>query len=126
MSFDLNGIKQIDTEELYEVYREIQSDEGKREVILLDVREEHEYAAGHIPGVYLLPVSQFLARYTHELSPDKKYIVICRSGQRSQMVCMFLKEQGFKHCINYTPGMLGWFGPIEMGFPSTTEQNKER
>lgn len=124
VNLERNGIKQIDSGELYELYQEIQKGEGKKEVVLLDVREEHEYVTGHIPGAYLLPVSQFQARFLKELSPDKEYVVICQSGQRSLMVCMFLKEQGFEHCINFTPGMSGWHGPIERGFPSSSNQKK--
>lgn len=110
MAHEIDGIKQIDKDGL------AQELEQKREnVVFLDVRENEEYNAGHIPGVKLLPTSEFAERYVQELDKNKEYIVICRSGNRSQMVCHFLKDQGFDSVQNFMGGMLVWDGPTEQG-----------
>ena len=55
---------------------------GLREgsIALVDVREPHEYAAGHIPGASSMPLSQFdpLA-----LPRDRKVVFSCNSGRRT-------------------------------------------
>lgn len=110
MTYEVDGIKQIDKTGLA-----VELDQRRESVVFLDVRENEEYEAGHIPGVKLLPTSEFAARYTQELDKNKEYIIICRSGNRSQMVCQFLKDQGFEHLQNFMGGMLEWDGPIETG-----------
>lgn len=47
------------------------------EVVVLDVRPEQEYAAGHIAGALSVPVSDILARLA-ELSDEKEYVAYCR------------------------------------------------
>lgn len=110
MPYEHENVQQIEVNELIEIV------ENKPEnVVLLDVREQDEYNEGHIPGVKLLPTSQFAERYEQELDKEKEYVVICRSGNRSQKVSKFLQEQGYSKVINYAPGMLEWMGPLETG-----------
>lgn len=52
------------------------------DIFLLDVREPDEYAAGHIPGVTLIPMGEVASRMS-ELPTDTKIIVTCRTGNRS-------------------------------------------
>lgn len=47
------------------------------EIVLLDVRPEQEYAAGHIAGARSMPVGDIRARLG-ELPPDQKYVAYCR------------------------------------------------
>lgn len=47
------------------------------EVVVLDVRPEQEYAAGHIAGARSVPVSEISARLA-ELSDEKEYVAYCR------------------------------------------------
>ncbi|WP_034680167.1 rhodanese-like domain-containing protein [Caldalkalibacillus mannanilyticus] len=108
MAYEQDGINQIEVNELLEIY-EVKSEE----TVLLDVREQDEYNEGHIPGVKFLPMSEFVERYEKELDSSKKYVVICRSGNRSQKVCRFLQDQGFADVTNYAGGMLEWMGDIE-------------
>lgn len=106
MSKEQDGIQQLDTQEVLKLYKEASPD-----VELIDVRENAEYNAGHIPGIKLIPTSEFMVRYEQELDPDQAYVFVCRSGNRSQMVCQFLQENGYEKCSNYTQGMLDWSGP---------------
>lgn len=108
VAFEIDGIKQISTQELLELFQR-----KEEHIILVDVREYHEYHQGHIPGVKLIPVSEFGERYEQELDKNQAYVFICHSGQRSQMVCRFLKENGYRRCANYIEGMSHWSGPLE-------------
>lgn len=116
MAYTYDGVTQLETEEVVEIFKS-----KPENVVLLDVREHHEYNEGHIPGVQLLPTSQFIARFKAELDPNKEYIVICRSGNRSHQVCKFLQEHGFAKCANYAQGMLDWPGPWETANLPPTE-----
>ena len=51
------------------------------DVVLLDVREDWEYAEGHIPGAVLVPLGQIPDRLD-EIPQDKTVIAVCRSGNR--------------------------------------------
>lgn len=84
--------------------------EGQIQVI--DVRTPEEYAEGHIPGVPLKPM-QDVAEWMDELDPNKSYVFVCRSGNRSQRVAEFLQSNGFPHVGNYHGGMLIWDGELE-------------
>jgi rhodanese-related sulfurtransferase len=79
---------------------------GGGESILLDVREQHEWDAGHAPHAQSLPMSQLESR-VGELSQDATLLVICRSGQRSLRVATALSEAGY-HVVNVLGGMLAW------------------
>ncbi len=76
-------------------------------VYLLDVREPDEYAAGHIPGITLIPMGEVAARLA-ELPRDKEIIVTCRTGNRSSQVADLLREQGFTNVHNMTGGIVTW------------------
>ncbi|WP_456277933.1 rhodanese-like domain-containing protein [Bacillus sp. AK128] len=81
---------------------------------LIDVREDEEVAQGVIPGVKHIPMGQIPERMA-ELDPEKEYIFICRSGRRSENVCYYLQDQGYK-CVNMVGGMLEWEGDREVQF----------
>lgn len=76
-------------------------------VYLLDVREPDEYAAGHIPGITLIPMGEVAARLA-ELPRDKEIVVTCRTGNRSSQVADLLREQGFTNVHNMTGGIVAW------------------
>ncbi len=59
--------------------KEMLTDDG---VVIIDVREPHEYSSGHIPSATLIPVNSVFAR-KDELPKDKKIIFVCAVGQRS-------------------------------------------
>src|SRR5215467_5679634 len=63
------------------------------EAWLLDVREDDEWAAGHVPGATHIPLGQLGAR-TAELPHDEQIYVICRSGNRSARVAQALNGAG--------------------------------
>lgn len=81
--------------------------QGRDDVVLLDVREQSEYDAGHIPGVKLIPVGEVPARL-NEIPKDKAVIVTCRSGNRSSQVAKYLRDQGYTNIHNMLGGINAW------------------
>lgn len=84
--------------------------ENGEELNLVDVREDEEVAEGMIPGAKHIRMNDIPARLD-ELDKDKEYIFICRSSRRSENVCYYLQDQGFK-VRNMIGGMLDWKGEI--------------
>lgn len=78
---------------------------------LIDVREDDEVAEGMIPQAVHIKMGD-IPEHLDELDKDKSYILICRSGGRSNRVCEYLIEQGYD-VTNMVGGMLEWTGPKE-------------
>jgi len=74
--------------------------------ILVDVREDAEWRAGHAPGARHIPLSRLPAR-TRELAPQRTVITVCRSGHRSAGAAVILARQG-RDVINLSGGMRAW------------------
>ena len=77
------------------------------DVMILDVREQDEWDAGHIPGAVFMPMGQVPDRMS-EIPKDKTVIVQCRSGNRSSQVTDFLVQQGFTNVHNMSGGLNAW------------------
>jgi rhodanese-related sulfurtransferase len=80
---------------------------GKKGVMLVDVREPHEFNDAHIPGALLMPLGSVSARW-RELNDHQEVIVVCRSGNRSQHACRQLHSLGVTQAVNLTGGMISW------------------
>ena len=76
-------------------------------VLILDVREQSEWDAGHIPGAVHIPMNDVPARI-QEIPTDKTVIVQCRSGNRSSQVTEFLRKQGMNNVHNLDGGLNSW------------------
>ncbi|REE66744.1 rhodanese-related sulfurtransferase [Paenibacillus taihuensis] len=79
---------------------------------IVDVREPAEFAFCRIPGAKSIPLGDLEERI-YELDPSQDYVVVCRSGNRSDMACQLLMEKGFINVINAVQGMAVWTGEIE-------------
>ena len=77
------------------------------DVMILDVREQDEWNAGHIPGAVFMPMGEVPNRLS-EIPTDKTVIVQCRSGNRSSQVTDFLVKQGFTNVHNMSGGINAW------------------
>ncbi|HEY5265992.1 MAG TPA: rhodanese-like domain-containing protein [Acidimicrobiales bacterium] len=77
------------------------------DTILLDVREESEWEAGHAPMASLIPLAE-LPDHLDELPRERLIICACRSGGRSLRAAMYLSQNGFD-VVNLTGGMMAWF-----------------
>jgi rhodanese-related sulfurtransferase len=76
------------------------------DAVLLDVREDDEWAAGHAPDAQHVPMNEVAARLAEVPDADPLF-VICRSGGRSGRVVDFLAQQG-RACVNVEGGMQAW------------------
>ena len=76
------------------------------DAVLLDVREDDEWAAGHAPGAVHIPMTTLAQRLDEVPDGDPVY-VICRSGGRSARVTAYLNSQGWDSA-NVAGGMGGW------------------
>lgn len=74
--------------------------------ILLDVREPHEWQAGHAPRARHIPLSQ-VPRRAAELPPGRAVVTVCRSGARSARAAALLARDGREVC-NLSGGMHAW------------------
>lgn len=79
---------------------------------VLDVREPAEYAFGRIPGAKSIPVGE-LENRLDELDPNEEYVLVCRTGNRSDAACQTLAEKGFKNVKNAVQGMTSWTDEVE-------------
>ncbi|MCX8071681.1 MAG: FAD-dependent oxidoreductase [Candidatus Binatia bacterium] len=68
---------------------------GRGDILLVDVREQDEFAAGHIPGAVSVPLSQLRQRYI-ALPRDRKLYVYCGVGQRAYFATRFLSQLGYE------------------------------
>lgn len=82
------------------------ADELPEGVLLLDVREADEWAAGHAPHALHIPMSEIAGRLG-ELPQDDNLFVICRSGGRSARVTAYLNANGWD-AVNVDGGMMSW------------------
>ena len=79
-----------------------------RGATVVDVREAHEYAAGHVPVARLVPMGTVPDHVdAFRSSGDEPVYVICQSGGRSHRVCEFLADQGVE-AINVAGGTGAW------------------
>jgi len=75
-------------------------------VVVLDVREPEEWAAGHIEGAVHIPLGTLPVRLG-DLPDAQQLLVVCKAGGRSAQACMYLGQQGHA-VVNLAGGMLEW------------------
>ena len=103
------------------VYMNITAEEAKEIMdteegyIILDVREQDEYDAGHIPGAIVIPHEE-TADKAEEVLTDKDQLILvyCRSGRRSKIAAEALVELGYTN-IKEFGGIIDW--PYEVEKP---------
>ncbi|MFW6226450.1 MAG: rhodanese-like domain-containing protein [Nanoarchaeota archaeon] len=101
MQNDINSLKKI-----------IENNKKNPDFIIIDVRESFEYKNKKIPNSKSLPLSQ-IESWFYQLKKNKKYIIYCKSGNRSEMVVSMMLKKGFKDVKNMDGGILAW---NKMGF----------
>jgi rhodanese-related sulfurtransferase len=84
--------------------------------LLLDVREDDEWAAGRSPAATHIRLAEVPERFG-ELPEDTTVVAICRAGGRSQQAAEFLVAQGVA-AVNMTGGMRAW---AEAGYDVVAE-----
>ncbi len=90
--------------------------------IVIDVREDQEYAEGHLPGAISLPRSrlEMMAMQSEalEAAVRKPALVYCGSGKRSLLAAQTLKELGVQRPVSMAGGIKAW---REAGKPETRD-----
>ncbi|QBI51904.1 rhodanese-like domain-containing protein [Streptomonospora litoralis] len=74
--------------------------------VVLDVREDDEWAAGHAPGALHIPLGRLPERAA-EVPRDRQVYVVCRVGGRSAQAVQALNEAGWQ-AANVAGGMQAW------------------
>lgn len=88
--------------------------EGKKDFVLIDVRELYEHEEFNVGG-NLIPMGNFPMVIPSLVShKEDEVIVYCRSGRRSASVQYQLQEAGFKNVRNLEGGMLDWIDNFGM------------
>ncbi len=86
--------------------------------LLLDVREQIEYATAKIDGSLLIPMSELGNRISElEEHRDRLIIVHCHHGGRSMQVTQALRSHGFAKVQNMAGGIDQWSEQIDQRVP---------
>ena len=90
--------------------RDVQDRQARGEqFLLLDVREESEFAAGHLPGAKSLGKG-IIERDIEALvpDPDTELVLYCGGGFRSALAADNLQKMGYTNVISMDGGFRGW------------------
>ena len=80
--------------------------------VIVDVRRQDEYDAGHIPGAILIPNESIGAERPEALpDPDQIILVYCHSGNRSRQAAEKLAALGYANVYDFG-GITSWTGEI--------------
>ncbi|MDG6994597.1 MAG: molybdopterin-synthase adenylyltransferase MoeB [Nitrososphaerota archaeon] len=89
--------------------------EGKK-IMLLDVREPHEFEIVHIGGAKLIPLSELPNRVS-ELDSADEIVAYCHTGMRSARATDFLRGIGYKKVRNLEGGVEAWSTEVDPSLP---------
>jgi len=81
---------------------------------LLDVRQDFEYAEGHLPGARHIPLPE-LSERLGELDKNLPILVYCHGGMRSLAAANMLAGQGFREIMSLKGGIMAWGGAQAQG-----------
>ena len=103
---------------VYKSYRQISQEEAREMMdrddghVVVDVRRQDEYDAGHIPGAILIPNESIDKEPPAEL-PDKDQIILiyCRTGNRSKLAAQKLFDMGYTNIYEFG-GITNWTGEV--------------
>lgn len=91
--------------------------ENNKDALILDIREECEFAAYHVQHSMLIPrgILETACEYEYEDSVpelvearDREIIVLCRSGKRSLLAAFTMKIMGYNNVKSMQTGLRGW------------------
>ena len=95
-----------------EEYRTVIESPGS--ALIVDVREPHEYAAGHVPGAINIPrgVLEFQiwkqVGFPANTEMDRPVYLQCQSGNRASLAAQSLEELGFTHTTAVVMSLEDW------------------
>ena len=85
---------------------------GAERVQVVDVREPHEFGAGHLAGAVSIPLGT-LERRMPELAREATIVFVCRSGARSAQAAALAARQGVPRAANLEGGLLAWAATVD-------------
>jgi rhodanese-related sulfurtransferase len=98
----LRGIQEVDSQGAMTLI-------NRQNALVLDVREQGEYDAGHIINSRLIPTGQLKERIGElEKYREHHIVVVCRSGGRATGATAFLNKQGFAKAQLLVGGVMAW------------------
>lgn len=92
---EVDTLDQVTGEEFAKLYN--------KDINLLDVRKESEYAAEHIVDAANFPLD-FINRNMNKLDRNKRYYLHCAGGYRSMIAASILRSRGFENLVNIQGG----------------------
>jgi rhodanese-related sulfurtransferase len=95
-------------------YDEVRAGLKDGSLLLVDVREPHEYAAGHIPGAVLFPLSAFDPSTLPEPKPGQSLVFQCRTGGRTLKAIAAAQAAGLPYRAHYKGSFMDW---VQQGAP---------
>ena len=93
---------------------------------VVDVREPHEFATGHVPNALNMPMSSF---DPEDLPEGKPVVLICQSGGRSRNALNKARMVGREDVRHFAEGMNGWRshnGPVTLVRPERPQPRRYR
>ena len=96
-----------------------------KEVLLLDAREEEEFAVSHIPGAVHIGYNHWSKEAVKNINMEKKIVVYCSVGNRSEKIGKKLKDLGFENVYNLYGSIFEWANqglPLESSDGSKTNK----
>jgi len=113
----LDYFKPTSTWSVQEV-RAFLDEHSPEEYNLVDVRQEKEYAEGHLPGAKWIPMDELEERQG-DLDPRKPTIAYCSGGVRSRAAATILANAGFREVCSMRGGLRQWEGLVAEGLPDS-------
>lgn len=85
-------------------------------LVIVDVREPHEWEISHIEGAHLVPQGT-LAEHLAEFDTAAEIVLFCKSGARSGRALLFLREMGYRKLKNLKGGINAWAREVDAELP---------
>jgi len=86
------------------------------DIVLVDVREPHEWEIARLPAATLIPLRTLPARLA-ELDASRETVLYCHHGHRSMRALEFLREAGFQRLKNLRGGIDAWSLEVDPSVP---------
>ena len=81
---------------------------NREKAVLIDIREPHEYAAGHAAGAKSVPLSQLETATTLPKNKTVPLVVLCATGSRAGRAVTTLNKLGFANAKALAGGLVAW------------------
>jgi rhodanese-related sulfurtransferase len=81
-------------------------------MVIVDVREPNEFAAGHIRGAINIPYDDAKPRIVKELAPKDRIVFVCHGGPMGDELGKLLVKNGYPDVYNLAGGMKKWKGDV--------------